>query len=403
MGNVGNEMKDKNGGKGIRGVKGKGVAGRKTSRVSLIDAAFKMARDVVKVCSTRHGLYASGGPTGYKGVWSRDSFITFLGASLAEGEEGKLFRRTFEKSLEVLGRNQSKKGQIPNAVHSFKRKKPIIDYGSIDSTLWYIIGHHLFKQRYGDGRLMRKYRKSISNAMTWLSYQDFGENIMLEQLPTTDWQDAFPQRYGRTINTQALYYRVLILQGEKAKAGKLRTLVNRTSETRLWNGDYYYAYRWKNHNRYKEVGDWFDSLGNLLAIYFGLASKSKSERIISYIAKHKINKPYPVRTIYPPIREGSEYWEDYYKDCDAGKPHQYLNGGIWTYIGGFYVLALIKLKMYDEARVALRSLAEANLKANKFPEWIDPTDKSTHGRLQAWSAGLYMLAYESLKKRKVLI
>ena len=50
----------------------------------------------------------------------------------------------------------------------------------------------------------------------------------------------------------------------------------------------------------------------------------------------------------------------------------------------------------------LAKLAEANIKGN-FPEWINPKTKEFFGKLQAWNAGMYILAYESLKAKKVLI
>ncbi len=367
---------------------------------NVVDRAYERAIETINQCVTKYGLFASGGKKGYKGVWSRDSFITFLGTSLVRDEA---FRKTFRKSLEILGKYQSKNGQIPNAVHDFEKKNPVFDFSSIDSSLWFIIGHYTYKKRYKDSSLFHKHREKINRALKWLSYQDVGEDAMLEQLPTTDWQDAFPQRYGRTINTQALYYKVLQLMGKKEIARKLKLVVNRSKNAGLWGGSFYYAYRWKNHNKYKEIGDWFDSLGNLLSIVFGLANKMQAEKILDYLERNKIHRPYPVRAISPPIVKGSKYWQDYYLDCDAGKPHHYLNGGIWTYIGGFYVLALIKMKRFKEARRELQKLAEANLRSNIFPEWIDPIDGKTHGRWQAWSAGMYMAAYNSLKRKKVLL
>ena len=180
-------------------------------------------------------------------------------------------------------------------------------------------------------------------------------------------------------------------------------MTNKYSDTKLWNGEYYYAYRWKNHNKYKEIGEWFDSLGNLLAILFDLATKKQAKSILQHIEKKKINKPYSLKSIFPPIKKGDKDWQDYYLDCEAGTPSHYLNGGIWPYIGGFYVLALIKLRKFKQAKEELEKLAEANLKGNPFPEWIDPQTKKTHGILQAWSAGTYMLAYHSVNKRKVLL
>ena len=133
-----------------------------------------------------------------------------------------------------------------------------------------------------------------------------------------------------------------------------------------------------------------------------MADKDKAEKILKYIKDKKINEPYPVMSIYPAIKKTSKYWEDYYLDCEAGKPYHYLNAGIWPYIGSFYVLALIKLKKYDEAEKELKKLAEANLRGN-FPEWINSVDKKMNGQMQAWDAGTYIFAYESLKKKKVLI
>jgi glycogen debranching enzyme len=362
----------------------------------MINECYAKAKSVIRVCATKHGLYASGGKGGYNAVWARDSMISLIGAS-SSGE----FKNIFRQSLEVLGKHQSKKGQIPNAVDKWSERKPHVDFASIDSSLWYIIGHYAYNKQYKDDSLFKKYRESIEKALFWLSCWDMGENGLLEQLPTTDWQDAFPHKYGQVINTQALYYYVLNLAGEKWQAKKLKIMANENEETKLWNDKFYVPYRWKNHGKYKEIGAWFDTLGNLLAIIFDMADKQKAEKILHYVDKNKINKPCPVKAIYPPIKRGDKEWHDYFDDCNAREPYQYLNGGIWTYIGGFYILALIKQKKIKRAEQELNKLAEANLNGN-FPEWINPLTKEAHGRLQAWSAGMYILAYDSVKKNKVL-
>ena len=363
----------------------------------MIDGCYEKAKEVIKACSTKHGLYASAGKRGYNAVWARDSMVSLIGASSA-GE----FKEVFKQSLIVLANNQSKKGQIPNAVDKWSERKAHVDFASIDSSLWYIIGHYVYSMRYKDNSLFKKYRTSIEKALFWLSCWDMGENGLLEQLPTTDWQDAFPHKYGQTINTQALYYKVLNLAGEVRDSKKLKYMVNEHKGTKLWNDKFYVPYRWKNHNKYLEIGDWFDSLGNLLAVIFDLADKTRARKILGYIESKKINKPYPIKAIYPPIKKGSKNWQDYFEDCDAKELYHYLNGGIWTYIGGFYVLSLIKLKKFKKAEQELKKLAEANLKGD-FPEWINPLTKEPHGKLQAWNAGLYILAYDSLKKKKVLV
>lgn len=372
--------------------------------MDLKEEAFLEAQEVLKKCATPYGFFAA--YPGYDMVFSRDSMITSLGASLL----GKKFKKTFMMSLKTLARTQSAKGQIPNAADLFvKKRKHHVDFASIDSSLWFILGHYIFKERYKDSSLFKAQRKNIEKALTWLSYRDMSEDGMPEQLPTTDWQDAFPHRYGHTINTQALYYKVLKLSKKNSEARRLKRSVNNISEVSLWGEDFYLPWRWKNHNKYQEKGEWFDSLGNLLAILFDLASKEQALRILQHIQDENIAKPYPIKSIYPPIRKGSKDWREYFRDCSARLPYHYANAGIWTYIGGFYVLALIKMKNFEDAEYYLQKLAEANMQEPVFNEWLDgrtgKPGKAASGENgnQAWNAGMYILAYESLKEKKVLL
>lgn len=365
--------------------------------------AYNQAVQVLKKSTTSHGFHAA--YPGYRGVWARDSMITSLGASLIKKPS---FQNTFKQSLITLAKHQSKKGQIPNAV-LLHEHPPKTDYKSIDSSCWFIIGHQIYKERYNDSTLSKKHSNQIKKTLNWLSFQDMGEDHMLEQLPTTDWQDAFPHRYGHTINTQALYYKILSAT-DKTEAKLLKNQVNNNSDDKLWNGSFYLPWRWKNHNKYQEKGEWFDSLGNLLAIIFDLASPSQASKILNHIKKNKIDKPFPIKTIHPPIKPNSKDWQSYFNDAEAKTPYHYSNAGIWTFIGGFYVLALIKNKKFKEAAQQLEKLAEANLQTPLFSEWLHgqtglpghTASKSKQGN-QAWNAGMYILAYESLKKKKCLI
>ncbi|MBU2639892.1 MAG: hypothetical protein KKG75_04280 [Nanoarchaeota archaeon] len=364
----------------------------------MLETCYEKAVETLKACSTRHGLFASAGKKGYDAIWARDTVISFLGGSLIED---KKLKETFKKSLILLAENQSANGQIPNAVDKYSERPPHTDYKTIDSSLWYIIGHYIYKERYKTNSLFNQYKAAIEKALQWLRCQDPGEIGMLAQLPTSDWQDAFPHKYGYTINTQALYYKVLKLTKDPASK-KLKDRVNNNKDDKLWFSNFYIPYRWKNHNKYKEMGHWFDSLGNLLAINFDLADEYKAKKILSYIKEKRISRPYPIKVISPPIKKNSKDWQDYYLDSGAGKPNSYANGGIWGFVGCFYVLALIKYKKFKEAEKELKKIAEVNLKGN-FPEWTHPKTKRFYGKLQAWEAGMYILAYRSLLEKKVLI
>lgn len=372
-----------------------------------MNQGYNQAVKALERCAKPTGFFASGLKGGYEGLWARDSMITCLGACLI----GKKFKPTFKKSLETLGRYQSSLGQIPNAVGDYNiDRKSRITFNTIDSTLWYLVGHNAYTKSYKDTSLLKKYKKNIDKAFLWLSYQDPNEDKLLTQLPTMDWQDAFPHKYGRVINTQALYYAVLKMFNKNKLANRIKRVVNGDMEKYLSLYDkkqgFYLPWIWKNHDGLREQEQWFDTFGNLLAIVSGLASSKIAKSILSYIDKEKINRPYPAKAIYPPIKKEDKEWHSYFEKCSAKDPYQYLNAGIWPFIGGFYIAALVKAKQYNKAKKEFNLLTKT-VKLGKnmeweFNEWLDgKTGKPRGNPYQAWSAGAYLFASESLKKKRV--
>lgn len=375
--------------------------------------AYKKAQDVLKQCSKKTAFYASGLKGGYEATWARDSMITSLGASLV----GQDFKQVFKKSLNLLTKNQSDLGQIPNAVGSYNlERKSDVTFNSIDSALWYIIGHYVYAIAYEDPSLLEQHKNNIAKALVWLKFQDPNEDKLIVQQPTMDWMDAFPHKYGRVLNTQALHYGVLKLVGNEKMANYIKPIINGETQEYLSLYDeklkYYRPWIWKDHAGDRESEEWFDTLGNLLAIIFGLATPQITKNILNYIEQEKINQPYPCKAMWPPIEPGDKEWHSYFSQCDAREPFHYLNGGIWPFIGGFYVAALIKAGQYKKAEIELENLAKANLqkfqirnikKAYEFNEWLDgKTGKPQGEPYQAWSAGTYIYAYECVKKKKVI-
>ena len=376
--------------------------------MEIIKEGYEKAVEVLSHCSKSSGFSASGLKGGYESLWARDSMIASLGASLADTK----FKETFEKSLALLSKHQSDLGQIPNAVGDYNLdRKSRITFNTVDSSLWYIIGHFVFSRSYKDSRLLKKYKKNLDRAFLWLKYQDPNEDGLLAQQPTMDWQDAFPHKYGRTINTHALYYAALNLSGRKKVAARVKKIINGETEKYLSLYDkklgYYLPWAWKNHDGDREQEEWFDTLGNLLAIITGLATPKIALSIIGYIEKNKINKPYPCKAIYPPIKPGGKEWHSYFSKCLAKDPYSYSNAGIWPFIGGFYVAALIKIKDFKKAEKELGNLAKADKLGKKaeweFNEWLSGKTGQAGGvPFQAWSAGTFIYAAECLKNKKVL-
>jgi len=384
--------------------------------MSKIDQAYNKAIEVLESCEREVGFHASGLKGGYEAIWARDSMITTLGASLV----GDKFKKSIKKSLETLGKWQTENGQIPNCVGSFNiDRQSDKTYNSVDSSLWFIIGHFVYANAYKDHTLLNAHKDKITKALIWLRHQDPNEIGMIAQQPTMDWMDAFPHKYGHVINTQALYYAALSMIGsaktENART-RLQKIVNGDIEQYLSLFDkelgHYLPWNWKNHDGDREQERWFDSLGNVLAIISGLANKKIATSILNFIEKEKINKPFPLKALWPPIKPSDKEWHSYFSKCDAREPLNYLNGGIWPFIGNFYVVALIKMKKFDQAKIELENMAEALMQSMQtrelkgtyeFNEWLHGADGDPRGEAyQAWSAGTFIYAYECLKQREVI-
>ena len=377
--------------------------------MELSDTPKNEAVKVLKHCEKSAGFFASGLPGGYEALWARDSMITSLGASLV----GDSFKDVFRNSIQTLRDNQSKLGQIPNAVGSFNDdRQSDVTFNSIDSSLWYLIGHYAYKTAYDDDSVFNDGSSSIKRTIEWLHYQDPNEDKLLAQQPTMDWQDAFPHKYGHVINTQALYYSVLKMHGYSEEADHIKKVVNGEIERYLMMYDekrgYYLPWNWKNHDGDREQEEWFDTLGNLLAIVCGLATEEKSFSILRYIEENHIARPYPCRTMHPPLKKGDKEWHSYFEKCDSKEQYNYSNSGVWPFIGGFYIAALVKTKQIEKAKSELENLTSAvKLGQNmewEFNEWLhgktgEPGENSTP--YQAWTAGMYIFADECVKRGEV--
>lgn len=377
------------------------------------DKAYHKAIEVIKACTRPRGLYASGLPGGYEAVWARDSMTTALGAALI----GRQFKSAIAKSIALLAKNQGPMGQIPNCVGSYNTdRQSDVTYNSVDSSCWFLIGNFVYARAYKDNNLLKKYARVISKALWWLRAQDPDNVGLLAQQPTNDWEDAFPHKYGYTIHCNALFYAALRFLGENELAATVRKTVN--GEMRAYSSlydkklGYYYPWGWKNHDQIREHEEWFDTAGNLLAIITGLATPAIARSILRHIEKNKINRPYPCKAIWPPIKKGDPEWHDYFELCDAREPLKYLNAGVWPFIGGLYVAALVKMKEYNKAEKELEKLAEGVMQKLKirnlnqtyeFNEWLHgATGKPSGEPYQAWSAGMYLYAYECVRRRKTL-
>lgn len=397
---------------------------------TLTSLAYERAVDVVRRCAEPTGIKAAA--QYYPDVWARDSMITALGALLV-GEPA--FDTAVRNGLTRMAETMTETGHVWNYIPHNGVPSGAIN-NAIDSNLWFLIGHGYYYRQRRDLAFVRQWLPAMERALFWLRCQDCDDDGLLESQEGADWADLFPNR-NKVLLPNVLYYRALLdLAALREAAGqdgtRYRALAHGVreglrllfwvegSEERLafaleqmrGRGEWAYVYK-QMHGLYwirdyfmpyipfRQVPrDRFDTLGNLLAILFGVADGEQAGAILDYIYTRGIESPYPCKACYPPIYPGDPDWRDYMLNREYCKPHSAHNGGIWPYIGGFYVAALAASGRSDSALQQLVRLAEANRQGTQseweFNELLHGESGRPIGAVdQAWSAGMYLFAHHA--------
>ncbi len=346
----------------------------------------------------------------YTRIFGRDAAICALGmlvsgdAELADGAE---------RSLLTLAAHQADNGQIPKYVDPQDGDADFWYVGCIDATLWWLLAvDHL--ARHGRGALRERLAPAIRRALGWLHCQEHPRLCLLQQNEASDWADIMP-RSGFVLYSNALWYAV------KRRFGLPNAEATHYHFNHLFypfsrNVPAYHRLRLLGHyvrNKarpdslylsFVNLASWGgegDVFGNLLAILCGLAGDAPAQRIIHALKTRGVDAPAPVRAVCTPIAQEAPQWRNYMTRHRQNLPWHYHNGGVWPFIGGFWVLALAGLGRTAEARTALGDLAEANRSDDwRFTEWFDGQTGAPGGMAgQSWNAAMFLLAMHGVETR----
>lgn len=391
-------------------------------RLDLTDTVYRGAVESLRRCCCPAGFKASGSLGGYQQIWARDSMISLLGARLIDDDQ---IQTALHASLSTLKRHQTEDGEIPNNVDWQMDRPNFRAYA--DGGLWWIIG----------STLLAPDLPTVRSIHRWYACQDVDASGLIQMQESADWQDLFCTR-GKGLYLNCLYVlalRAAAKQAESSDEAESRRYLRRADlASEQVNSLFWYRgdgnliphiahtftteglqdtlgrKRWLPQKRYlvdqpyylpylafRAAGEWFDSLGNLLAILSGVADAQRSGTILDFIERQSLHI-WPLGSLTPVIRPGDPDWRDYYGTLNL--PHQYHNGGVWPFIGGFYVAALVKAGRQAAAEKALENLAALNDRG-RFNEWHHGETGLPMGVTdQAWSAAMYVFAYECVRSRQ---
>ncbi|MEA5260452.1 glycoside hydrolase 100 family protein [Arcicella aquatica] len=389
-----------------------------------INVAKKAAIDVLlhNMHGPFYGLPRTAG-WGYPEPYTRDLMISILGIGVSGN---KALLKSIQKVLETLAKNQTEKGHIPSLVHDMD------DRGSSDTTPLFLLGVGIYRQVMNEPDFLKD---SVDKALLWMEYQSPSDRYLVAQQPTSDWRDEqWVIGYGLFVNT--LVYSYLKMFNQDGRARRVRQEMSRFTITEgvinhhiheglvVKNKPYYAFWSYKIHSSER-----FDLLGNSLAILSGIASPSRADEMVTWIEaeceamKNKgdlaIDLP---PNFFPFTNPEDPDWHVRYSEYN--KPGEYHNGGIWPFICGFYIAALVAAKRFLLAEQKLIVLTECIKKTNfdsdnaiknkanssveippesaefGFNEWIKAQDGEAKGQnWQTWSAAMYLYAAKCVEEK----
>ena len=345
----------------------------------------------------------------YNRIFGRDAAICAL-AMCGSGVDA--LERGAVAGLDALAAQQAGNGQIPKYVDIDGREADFWYLGCIDATLWWLIAaDHVRRTGTLPGSAGR-WQAQIERALAWLQAQEHPRFALLQQNEASDWADIMP-RSGYVLYSNALWHRVKrrfgladadatranfneLLQpfrGGRAGYHRTRLLQHYVRRARTDSGLYL---SFLNFGCAGVEGDVF---GNLLAILCGLAEPSAGLAIVRALQGAGAADPHPIRVVLHPVARSHALWRPYMGRHSQNHPHQYHNGGLWPFVGGFWVQALQRLGLGAEARAALGRLAAVNaLDGWRFTEWLHGRTLAPMGMAgQSWNAATFLLALRGLE------
>ena len=354
-----------------------------------------------------HGLPRTAG-WGYPEPYTRDLLISSLGVLTTKN---KKLIKSLKRVLETLAKNQSDLGHISSLVHAPE------DRGASDCTPLFLIAVGLWRKVMNEPDFLGE---AVKKSLTWMKYRSPTNRVMVSQLPTSDWRDEqWVLGYGLFVNTLVYIYLRLFGLNEQShllKEHMTRLTVKGDRQNRhvheglvLRAKPYYALWSYKIYRSER-----FDLLGNSLAILSGIAPSSRAKRLIAWIeteckamsVRGELGSDLPPN-FFPYIKKEDPDWLPRYEKYN--QPGEYHNGGIWPFICGFYIAALVAAGRLNLAKRKLLSLAKLVKHAKEakaefgFNEWHRAQDGTPQGQdWQSWSAAMYLYAAECVRQKRAL-
>lgn len=370
---------------------------------NILDQAYDISLKALRECYQDQGIIA--GKRKFDDYWARDAFFAILGSLSAN--DLAITRTT----LNLFLNHQNKKGQLPRRIDrtyvglkylglKLKRKEPNPRYTNslfiaktLDQNSLFIISLLYYIKKTKDFEYLERNFNKIKAAIDW-NFLHYKNDLIHEGL-FANWEDTVIKK-GNTLYTNVLHYGALeafidicklVNYDYKEYEEKAKLLREKINE-KFWNGKYYKS----TLSKKREI---FCAAGNVLSILFNVADQKKAVLIEKFV-KSNINTV-PMPSAHP----RHELWRYSLFNYMRGSVN-YHGGFSWLWLGCLNVIALLKLDMQKDAEELINTLASKIVEHNNVYEVYHegkPVNKLLFKSEVpfAWSAGLFVFAYNRLK------
>ncbi len=310
------------------------------------------------------------------------------------GKTGMLPFRLLTKNhaLNYLGFRIKYKKLSPNY-------RTMISSYPLDQNSLFIITFYNYIEKTKDYEFLKQSYEKLKKLINWNFSNDQDRDFLLEEGFFSNWMDHVIKS-GKVLFTNVChcyalkcFYNLAKLNKNRSDEKRFKEIYEKTKERinrAFWNNYYYIDWIDKKRRNY------FDSVGNLLAIIWNIADSEKAEKILDFI-KAKNLEGFTLKSSYPKY----PFWRII--------PHlkivgiaDYANYRLW--IGCLGALTKMKTGNKKEAIYSLRKIAKKINDYNKVYEVYDKAGKPINKLFYksevpfAWSAGMFIYTANQLKK-----
>lgn len=382
----------------------------------ILKDAYEICHKALKKCQGKDGIYAA--LNHFKNYWARDAFFSSFGLTYLKEYE------TVKRQLLFFIKYEKKSGHIPRLIlrNTLLRVyfmnlerifdtpfiSPFLSYFSRDQNSLFVVASWQYIKKSKDKEFAKKYFDNFERAINWNFKFDKDKDLILEQGACADWKDSIKTK-DESLYTNLCSYKGLLclsrianylgLEIKKKQYFYFSEIVRAQINKKFWNGHFFVDSIDSGETAMDQKRPIFSGEGNMLAIYWGVATKVQGKKIMEYVKSRNL-ETFTIEVNYPNLPQSRVH--TLFRILGMKEYH---NGMKWIWIGCFGALAYKAIGQKKKGMHLLRKIARKIIEYNEVYEVYEPNGVPVKrwfwksAKPFAWSAASYIYAIEKMRQK----